>query len=359
MTNLVTLALQYLGGDTVAKLASSFGIDSLIAEKAVNAAIPALLGALTSVATKPGGAAKVLDAIKGVDPSVLAGLGKLIGEAKQDTLVNAGGSVLSSLLGGSSTSALAGALGKFAGVNPTAATSLLGLLTPVVLGTIKNNAPGLDAAKLTSLLASQKGFIQDALPAGLASALGGSGLLDAVTGATNAAQRAADNVVKAAPPAPKSSWTTWLIPLVALAALAQYFLGHKEEPKPAAPATTTEAPATAPAPAALTVDGVDLTKSVSTTFDTLKSVLTGITDTATATAAVPKLNDAVTQLDTLSGLAAKLGIDQKKVLAGLIVAAMPTFNDLATKVLAIPGVGDIAKPTIDSIRAKLDALSKA
>jgi hypothetical protein len=365
MANLVTLALQYLGGDTIAKLASSFGIDNMIAEKAVNAAVPALLGALTSVASKPGGAAKVLDAIKGVDPSVLAGLGKMLGSPKQDALVSAGGSVLSSLLGGSSSSALVGALAKFAGVNNTAATSLLGLLTPVVLGTIKNNAPGLDAAKLTSLLGGQKSYIQDALPAGLASALGGSGLLDAVTGAasqaTAAASRAADNVVKAAPPAPKSNWMTWLIPLLALAALAWYFLGNQrtaEAPAPA-PATTTTAPATPAAPTAIMVDGVDVTKTIGSTMDALKSALGGITDAATATAALPKLTEGVTQIDTLTGLVGKLSAEQKTIVAGLIAAAMPTINEVADKVLAIPGVGDIAKPTIDSIRAKLDALSKA
>jgi hypothetical protein len=235
----------------------------------------------------------------------------------------------------------------------------------VVLGTIKNNAPGLDAAKLTSLLGGQKSYIQDALPAGLASALGGSGLLDAVTGAasqaTAAASRAADNVVKAAPPAPKSNWMTWLIPLLALAALAWYFLGNQrtaEAPAPA-PATTTTAPATPAAPTAIMVDGVDVTKTIGSTMDALKSALGGITDAATATAALPKLTEGVTQIDTLTGLVGKLSAEQKTIVAGLIAAAMPTINEVADKVLAIPGVGDIAKPTIDSIRAKLDALSKA
>jgi hypothetical protein len=360
MANLVTSALQYLGGDTVDKLASSLGIDALIAEKAVNAAIPALLGALTSVASKPGGGAKVLDAIKAVDPAVLAGLGKMLGSPKQDALASAGGSVLSSLLGASSTSALAGALAKFAGVDTATATSLLGLLTPVALGTIKTAAPGLDAAKLTSLLGGQQNYIQDSLPAALAGALGGSGLLDAVAGAAATATRPA----KAPPRAPKSNWMTWLIPLVALAALAGYFLSGQrtaEAPEPA-PAATTTAPAAqvAPAaPAAIMVDGVDVTQTIGTTMEALRSALAGITDPATATAALPKLAESATQLDTLTNLAGKLTPEQKTIVAGLIAAAMPAVNELADKALAIPGVGDIARPAIDSIRSKLDALAKA
>jgi len=357
MANLVTSALQYLGGDTVEKLASSLGIDVLIAEKAVNAAIPALLGALTSVASKPGGGAKVLDAIKAVDPAVLAGLGKMFGSPKQDALASAGGSVLSSLLGASSTSALAGALAKFAGVDTATATSLLGLLTPVALGTIKTAAPGLDAAKLTSLLGGQQNYIHDSLPAALAGALGGSGLLDAVAGAAATATRPA----KAPPRAPKSNWMTWLIPLVALAALAGYFLSGQrtaEAPAPG-PAATTTAPAAPAAPAAIMVDGVDVTQTIGTTMEALRSALAGITDPATATAALPKLAEGATQLDTLTNLAGKLTPEQKTIVAGLIAAAMPAVNELADKALAIPGVGDIARPAIDSIRSKLDALAKA
>ena len=354
MANLVTSALKYLGGDTVEKLASSFGVDALIAEKAVNAAIPALLGALASVASKPGGAAKVLDAIKAVDPAVLAGLGRMLGSPGQDALASAGGSVLSSLLGASSTSALTGALAKFAGIDTGAASSLLGLLTPVVLGAIKNAAPGLDAAKLASLLGGQQNHIRDSLPAALEGALGGSGLLDAVAGAI--APATATRPAKAAPPAPKSNWMTWLIPLVALAALAGYFLSDQRMAEAPAPAATTTAPA---APAAIMVDGVDVTTTIATTMEALRSALAGITDPATATAALPKLTEGETQIDTLANLVGKLTPEQKTIVAGLIAAAMPALNELADRALAIPGAGDIARPAISSIRAKLDALAKA
>ena len=45
-------------------------------------------------------------------------------------------------------------------------------------------------------------------------------------------------------------------------------------------------------------------------------------------------------------------------MAALVTAALPTIKDAATKVLAIQGVGDIAKPVVDSLISKLEALAK-
>jgi hypothetical protein len=45
------------------------------------------------------------------------------------------------------------------------------------------------------------------------------------------------------------------------------------------------------------------------------------------------------------------------MLAGLVGPAMSTLNQLFDRVLAIPGVADIIKPTIDILRAKLVSLT--
>ena len=42
----------------------------------------------------------------------------------------------------------------------------------------------------------------------------------------------------------------------------------------------------------------------------------------------------------------------------LIVAATPAINQMCDKVMATPAVGPVAKPAIDSLRAKHDALAK-
>ena len=78
---------------------------------------------------------------------------------------------------------------------------------------------------------------------------------------------------------------------------------------------------------------------------------------ASAQAALPKLQDAVTSVDGITAMAAKLTPAQRTMLSGLITAALPSLKDLVAKVLAIPGVGDVVKPTADALMAKVEALA--
>jgi hypothetical protein len=48
---------------------------------------------------------------------------------------------------------------------------------------------------------------------------------------------------------------------------------------------------------------------------------------------------------------------QRKLLAGLVNPVMPALNELFDKVLAIPGVAQLLKPAIDTLKAKLEALA--
>ena len=99
------------------------------------------------------------------------------------SLIEKGSSLLTSLLGGHDQSALAGAIGKFAGLGQDGGRSLLGMLTPIVVGLIgKQIGPRLDVGSLTGLLSSQKEEIAQALPAGMGKLRGGTGLLDSLAG---------------------------------------------------------------------------------------------------------------------------------------------------------------------------------
>ena len=113
------------------------------------------------------------------------------------------------------------------------------------------------------------------------------------------------------------------------------------------------------APADLTVGGVNLANQVNSSVDVLRSVLPGITDVASAEAALPKLRDATAQLSEVRNLAAKLTPEGKSALAKLIAAATPAINQMFDKVLATPGVGAIAKSSIDELRGSLDTLSRS
>jgi hypothetical protein len=112
-----------------------------------------------------------------------------------------------------------------------------------------------------------------------------------------------------------------------------------------------------PAVQGLTVGGLDIGKQVSDSITSLRSTLGGITDTASAQAALPKLQEITAQIDKVDGLIGRLSTDQRRLLAGFVNPLMPTLNQLFDKVLAIPGVAAVLKPTIDALRTKLGALA--
>jgi hypothetical protein len=107
----------------------------------------------------------------------------------------------------------------------------------------------------------------------------------------------------------------------------------------------------------LTVGGVDLGKQVSDSITNLRTTLGGITDAASAQAALPKLREATAQIDKVDGMVGQLSAEQRRAFAGIVNPMMPTLNQLFDKVLAIPGVSEVLKPTIDALRAKLALLT--
>ena len=62
-TNLVSVAMQFLTPDMIAKIASSLGLDRNIAQKAIGGAVPALLAMLTDVASTPNGARQLSNVV--------------------------------------------------------------------------------------------------------------------------------------------------------------------------------------------------------------------------------------------------------------------------------------------------------
>ena len=98
-------------------------------------------------------------------------------------------------------------------------------------------------------------------------------------------------------------------------------------------------------------------KQVTDSVSSLRTTLGGITDAASAQAALPKLREVTDQIDKVDNLLGQLSPEQRKVLAGMVNPLMPTLNQLFDKVLAIPGVAELLKPTIDALKAKLVLLA--
>ena len=360
--NIVSLATQFLTPDMIAKIASSLGIDQSLVSKAIGAGVPSLLGGFAGVAGTPDGAQKLHQAVTQQEPGVLDSLGSMIGGSGQSTLVENGTKALGSLFGPAVLSGLGGALGKYTGLGGTATSAVLGLLAPVVMGTLgkQASAGSLNAGGLANLLASQKTNISAALPSGFADMLRGTGLLNSLGAGTEqaartTAQAVSSNTVKQASGFP--GWVRWALPALAIAALAWWFMGNNASN--VAQQARTTATQTAQSLQNLVVGGVDIGSSLTRTVDGMKTSLQGIRDVDTARAALPTLQDATAQVDRLSGLVNQLPAGGKAAVASFLTSVRPSLDEAFNKVLAIPGVSAVAQPTIDAIKAKLDALARA
>jgi hypothetical protein len=207
--NLIDLVKSQLGGQVLNQVSGLLGESPDKTQSAVNGAIPALLGGLLGSASKGNGAANMLSALNGVDDSMLGNFAGLLGGGNQSSgLMDMGGKLLGSLLGGSGVSGLTNAISGFSGLGKGAAGSLLGLLAPLLMGTIKRQLTGgggLNVGNLTNLLMGQKDNIAAAMPAGLDKQLQSAGLGDLfggvlgnLTGAGQQAVSSATNVVNQA-----------------------------------------------------------------------------------------------------------------------------------------------------------------
>jgi hypothetical protein len=355
-TNLVEQIANTLGPVIVGRMASSLGLNETATQKAIVAAVPALLAALISYVSKPQGATKLNDVLKKQEPGVLSSLASAIGGSGQKALIDQGSSVLTSLLGGKILSGLSSAVGQYAGIGESGSKRLMGLLGPMVLGVLghEQRGRGLDASGLANLLTSQRDTIQAALPSGFSKYLSQAGVLDEVTSA-------ARKVASRTPERPTTSPWPWLLGALVLIAIAfiAWRLFSTPEQIAEVPSVQIEAPYASVLQKlkGIKVGDVDIGEAAASAVNNVQSSLQDVKDQATAQAALPKLNEAASQFDQLTGLLDQMSPETRKVVADTFAAIRPTLDQLLDKALAIPGVGEVIKPAVDAIRAKLDILA--
>ena len=125
--NLVDAIQGQLTSQMTGKLASLIGGSEAQTKTAVGAAVPAMLSALSGVASSSSGADKLSKALGGFDAGTLGNLAGMFSQSP-DKALDKGNSLLGSLLGGTALSGLAGALAKIVGFNSGIVTKLLGYL---------------------------------------------------------------------------------------------------------------------------------------------------------------------------------------------------------------------------------------
>jgi outer membrane protein OmpA-like peptidoglycan-associated protein len=193
--NLLEQLIKEFSGDKTGKIAQVLGENSPVVEKALPAALAALVGALASKGASPAGAAQVLELVQsgdfGAEP--LSGMAQVHrgSEAVKD-LMDRGKTLVTTLLG-EKAGDISNWLASLSGLDKDRSRSLLALLAPLVMGMVAKQVKNehLNAGGLMGLLAGQASHLQQAAPAGLAGLLGLTSFSNLGTGAVAAGQAAA------------------------------------------------------------------------------------------------------------------------------------------------------------------------
>jgi OmpA-OmpF porin, OOP family len=195
--NLLESLKEHLSGDVVSNLASLLGDSPKTTESALNVALPSLLAGLVEQSGNPQGIGKLFNLLTDGDYNggILSNLGALsLGGEETTKLISQGANLLSSLFG-DKVSGITDLIANASGISKTRSSSLLGFLTPIVLGMIGKHLKIQNigsAAGLAEFLGSQKGYLQNFIPAGLSGLLSGVGIGESTSDATTTTSSTVD-----------------------------------------------------------------------------------------------------------------------------------------------------------------------
>ena len=197
--------------EIISAAASSLGESESGISKAIGGLAPTILSGILGKSGDANAMGSIFNMLSDKkNASFLDNLGGLIGGGNlaHGDPKDAAGHLMGSLFG-SKVPAILSALSSFAGIKSSSASSLMGLVGPLVMGYLsrKINAEGLNVGSFLKLLQGEKSSIQSALPSGLSSVMGFADM----GGNTPNIQEATRHV--------EASGNKWLWPLLALLGL--------------------------------------------------------------------------------------------------------------------------------------------
>ncbi len=172
--------LSFLTPEIVTKVASKVGESESATRKALGVIAPGMVAALANLASTPTGAQQVTRMLDSgqYDGSALGNLTSLLsGGSAPAVAMSESRGILDTLFGGK-ISALTDLIGRFAGIRPSSASSLLTMAVPLVMHVLGSQraSAGKSPSALAALLGEQRGLVDRWLPAGLTSMPGWASL---------------------------------------------------------------------------------------------------------------------------------------------------------------------------------------
>ncbi len=237
MSNLIETIRGYITPALLTQAAQLHDEQENGISKAIGGLVPAILAGLLQKSSDSGAMSSIFNLLSKADVSVLDNPAALLveGNVSQNEPRDLSGQLLG-LLFGAKVPAMTNSISSFASVKPATASSLLGLVGPLIMAVLnkKINSGGLNLSGLSGLLKNERNSIMGLLPMGLGAVLGMSDLDTSVPAATTAL--------------PASTGNRWLWPLLLLlglgAAIIYYMKNCRAEPV----VVQTVLPAPPPAP---------------------------------------------------------------------------------------------------------------
>lgn len=379
--NLVDLVKGQLGGPALGQLGALLGEDSNKTEAALGAAIPGLLSGLTSTANADGGGS-LFNAVKDADDNLLDDIGGLLTGGNSRNVMDQGSNLLGSLLGSGAMGGLANAVAGLTGIGGKSSSGLMSILAPIVMGIIKRKLFGgsgfsQNAGGLLGMLNGQKSNIEASMPAGFADQLKSSGFMDqmaglggnvvdaagnavdaagnAVAGTASAVGDAASSAVNTAGNAAASGGGLLkkVLPIALLVAVALIAWNiFKGKPVPDVAETVSDAMPS------IDIDGTNVGEAFGNIFTSATDTVSGITDVASAKAAIPSFNDITGKVDGLSSLWEKVPEAGRGQLGSMVSDNLGKLTPAIDKISEIDGVGDVIGPVTGPLLEKLLAFTQ-
>jgi hypothetical protein len=349
--NLVKSIDDLLPGGLLGSLSSALGTDPKTTGQATTAAVPTIMAGLASLGNSDDGVRRLSGVLGSLDTSGPAVAAPFQG-GDTPSILSKGMGMLGSLFGEDMIGKVAAAISRFAGLDSGTVRKLIAFLTPTVLGKVASQwkREGGTPSALSNLLAEQKRYIPDSLPAGYS--------LDNIPGLTAAkdfARTAADSTRRVAGTAQRAapSVLSWLLPLAGLLLLALLlwqFLGRRAQPAPEL--------AQQPSPVQdmrMAVPGLtQLTDQVTSTFGSLGQTFTGIKDAASAEAAIPTLEGMKGKLDSITDAIKQLSGTGRASIHKIIGEKLIALKDQARTILSYPGISERVRTLINQIMIRLE-----
>jgi hypothetical protein len=362
--NFAKMIEEQLSGNTLDKLSSVLGADPDTTSRAASAAVPTILAALANLASNDDGLRKLTGALNNVDSSGVSGLGQLL-SGDTGGLLNKGMSLLSSLFGENMLTSISSAIGRYSGLDSGIVRKLIAMLAPAVLGKVASQwkAQGGTPSALAGLMAEQKRYLPDAMPAGFSmeDVPGLAGAQEAYRAVGQVPRRTAESAERAAP-----SLASWLLPIAGLllvGILLWQFMKPRPEAGPTAQQTGAQQPTqservTAMKPAVPDTPSLpsvaQLTDELNTTFSSIGETFASIKDAASAEAAAPKLEELSRKVDSIKAMMARLPETGRTTLQTVVQDQLTPVKEQAQQALDLPGLSERIRTLINQIVRKLE-----